>query len=143
MKKPAIPWGPGPSLFLMKDTCLVGATLNLIQYFARESCGLLHPLPGRAALHAGFAVAHGGGGRPGRIHPHAQQMARHMDNSYCAFAPGAAEPVLGLLRYFEDEVREHISQRQCPCPPPGKDLLWSAGTFLGRHHLVGRDFRRS
>ena len=52
-----------------------------------------------------------------------QQMARHMDNSYCSFAQGAAAPVLGLLRYFEDEVREHISQRQCPCPSPGKDLL--------------------
>ena len=43
-----------------------------------------------------------------------QQMARHMDYSYCAFAPGAAESVLGLLKYFTDEIREHISQKKCP-----------------------------
>ncbi len=43
-----------------------------------------------------------------------QQMARHMDSAYCGFAPGAAEPVLGLLNYFEDEIREHISQQKCP-----------------------------
>ncbi len=58
--------------------------------------------------------------------PMLQQMARHMDNSYCGFAQGAAAPVLGLLRYFEDEVREHISQRQCPRPSPRKDLSGSS-----------------
>ena len=29
-------------------------------------------------------------------------------------APGAAEPVISLLDNFEDEVREHISQKGCP-----------------------------
>ncbi len=37
-----------------------------------------------------------------------------MDNAYCAFAPGAAEPVMGLLQYFEDEVREHIRLEEVP-----------------------------
>ena len=37
-----------------------------------------------------------------------------MDKAYCAFAPGAAEPVKGMLAYFEDEVREHIIQKKCP-----------------------------
>jgi NADH-quinone oxidoreductase subunit F len=43
-----------------------------------------------------------------------QQRAGHMDKSYCAFAPGAAEPVLGLLKYFMDEIQEHLSQKKCP-----------------------------
>ena len=37
-----------------------------------------------------------------------------MDSAYCSFAPGAAEPVLGLLKYFTEEIREHISQKKCP-----------------------------
>ncbi len=47
--------------------------------------------------------------------PMLKEMAHHMDSAYCGFAPGAAAPVLGLLNYFEDDIREHISQRQCPC----------------------------
>ena len=47
-----------------------------------------------------------------------KQMAKYMYQAYCAFAPGAAEPVLGLLNNFEEEIREHISQRQCPFKSP-------------------------
>jgi NADH-quinone oxidoreductase subunit F len=43
-----------------------------------------------------------------------RQMSKDLCNSYCAFAPGAVSPVESLLAYFEEEVREHISQRRCP-----------------------------
>jgi len=43
-----------------------------------------------------------------------REMAAFLSYSYCAFAPGAAAPVQGLLEDFEDEVREHIIQKKCP-----------------------------
>src|SRR5574340_789204 len=89
-------------------TCLVAATLNLIEYFARESCGYCTPCrEGLPYIRDLLRRIEAGEGREEFI-PMLQQMARHMDNAYCAFAPGAAEPVLGLLKYFEDEIRESV-----------------------------------
>lgn len=95
-------------------TCLVGATLNLIQFFARESCGWCTPcregLPYLRDLL--WRIEHGEGKE--EYIPMIRQMCKDLWNSYCALAPGAASPVESLLTYFEDEVREHISQRRCP-----------------------------
>ena len=41
-------------------------------------------------------------------------MSRHMSNAYCAFAPGAATPVISLVEDFVEEIQEHISQKKCP-----------------------------
>ncbi|MBE0617757.1 MAG: SLBB domain-containing protein [Proteobacteria bacterium] len=97
-----------------EQTCLVGATLNLIQFFARESCGWCTPcregIPFIRDLL--WRIEHGEGREEhvGML----KTMADQMPLSYCAFAPGAASPVESLLTYFEDEVREHISQKKCP-----------------------------
>jgi NADH-quinone oxidoreductase subunit F len=50
-----------------------------------------------------------------------RDMSRHLWNAYCAFAPGAASPVESLLTYFEDEVREHITQKRCPFQGEGEE----------------------
>jgi NADH-quinone oxidoreductase subunit F len=97
-----------------ENTCLVAATLNLIEYFARESCGYCTPcregLPYLRDLLWRIEAGHGREEFIAMI----GEMARFMDHSYCGFAPGAAEPVLGLLKYFADEIREHIAQKKCP-----------------------------
>ena len=46
--------------------------------------------------------------------PLIRKMCRHMWNSFCALAPGAASPVESLLTHFEDEVLDHIRMRKCP-----------------------------
>jgi NADH-quinone oxidoreductase subunit F len=118
LKKTGNRLGTGAIVVFDDKTCLVGATLNLIEYFARESCGFCTPCrEGLPYIRDLLRRLEAGEGREEFI-PLLDQMARHMSKAYCAFAPGAAAPVLGLLRYFEDEVREHISQRQCPCPCP-------------------------
>ncbi len=97
-----------------RDTCLVGATLNLIEFFARESCGWCTPcregLPYLRDLL--WRIEHGEGEEA--YIPRIKAMCDHMWNSFCALAPGAASPVESLLTYFEDEVREHIVQKKCP-----------------------------
>jgi NADH-quinone oxidoreductase subunit F len=97
-----------------QKTCLVAATLNLIQFFTRESCGWCTPcregLPYIRDLL--WRIEHGKGEEA--FIPMLREMSQHLWNSYCAFAPGAVSPVESLLTYFEGEVREHITQRKCP-----------------------------
>ena len=115
-KETGNPIGTTAIMIFDGKTCLVGAALNLIEYFARESCGFCTPCrEGLPFMRDLLQRIENGEGREEFI-PMLKQMAHHMDKAYCGFAPGAASSVLGLLNYFEDEVREHISQRTCPCP---------------------------
>lgn len=106
--------GTGAVIVFDDKTCMVGATLNLIEFFARESCGWCTPcregLPYLRDLL--WRVEHGEG-REEHI-PMIRAMCRDMWNSYCALAPGAATPVEGLLTHFRDEVQEHIVGKKCP-----------------------------
>jgi len=107
-------FGTGAIMVFDQKTCILGATLNLINYFARESCGFCTPCrQGLPYIQDLLERLENGEGREEFI-PRLREMADHMDKAYCAFAPGAAEPVKGMLRYFADEVREHISQKKCP-----------------------------
>jgi len=114
LKKVGHRFGTGAIMVFNQNSCILAAALNLTEYFARESCGFCTPcregLPYIRDLLWRLEV---GDGKEEFI-PMIREMARHMDKAYCAFAPGAAQPILGLLDYFEDEIREHLSQRQCP-----------------------------
>jgi NADH-quinone oxidoreductase subunit F len=114
LKKAGHRLGTGAIIVFDQKTCLVGATLNLIEYFARESCGFCTPCrEGLPYIRDLLWRVENGEGEEEFI-PMLKQMAEHMPKSYCAFAAGAVEPLNGLLRYFEEEVQEHISQRKCP-----------------------------
>jgi NADH-quinone oxidoreductase subunit F len=106
--------GTGAIMVFDQKTCLVGATLNLTEFFARESCGWCTPCrEGLPYIRDLLLRLEEGEGREEFI-PMLQQMSKHLWSSYCAFAPGATSPVESLITYFEDEVREHISQKRCP-----------------------------
>jgi NADH-quinone oxidoreductase subunit F len=95
-------------------TCLVAATLNLTQFFARESCGWCTPCrEGLPYLRDLLWRIEAGEGKEEYL-PMIRAMSRQLWNAYCALAPGAASPIESLLTFFEDEVREHISQKKCP-----------------------------
>lgn len=95
-------------------TCMVGITLNLMQFFARESCGWCTPCrEGLPYVRDILFRIENGEGREEYI-PMLRQMSKDLWNSYCALAPGAASPLESLLTYFEDEVREHINRKKCP-----------------------------
>ncbi len=95
-------------------TCMVGATLNLMEFFARESCGWCTPCrEGLPYIKELLARIEDGAGEEAFI-PMLETMSRHLWNAYCAFAPGAAGPVESLITYFRDEVMEHITQKKCP-----------------------------
>ena len=106
--------GTGAIMVFDQKTCLVAATLNLVEFFVRESCGWCTPCrEGLPYIRDLLKRLEQGQGEEKYI-PMLQQMSKHLWSSYCAFAPGAVSPVESLITYFEDEVREHISQKQCP-----------------------------
>jgi NADH-quinone oxidoreductase subunit F len=107
-------FGTGAIMVFDHKTCLVGATVNLVEFFARESCGWCTPcregLP--YILDLLKRIEHGDG-KPEFI-PMLERMCKYLWNAYCAFAPGAVAPVESLLKHFEDEIQAHISQKKCP-----------------------------
>jgi NADH-quinone oxidoreductase subunit F len=106
--------GTGAVIVFDQKTCLVAATLNLIEFFVRESCGFCSPC--REALpfirDLIWRIEQGEGKE--EYISMLKRMSQHTWKSYCAFAPGATMPVMSLLDHFSDEVHEHISQKKCP-----------------------------
>ena len=106
--------GTGAIMVFDHKTCLVGATVNLIEFFARESCGWCTPCrEGLPYILDLLKRIENGDGESEHITTLAQ-MSKSLWNAYCAFAPGAVAPVESLIEHFEDEIREHISQKKCP-----------------------------
>jgi len=106
--------GTGAIMVFDQKTCLVGATVNLIEFFARESCGWCTPCrEGLPFILDVLKRIESGDGEPAHI-PMLEQMGKSLWNAYCAFAPGAVAPVESLLEHFEGEVQEHINQKKCP-----------------------------
>jgi NADH-quinone oxidoreductase subunit F len=102
-----------------EETCLVAATLNLIEFFVRESCGFCTPCrEGLPFIRDLLTRIENGEGRENYL-PLLHEMVGYMNHAYCAFAPGAVAPLRGLLIYFEEEVMEHISQKRCPFKSDG------------------------
>ncbi|UCE56277.1 MAG: SLBB domain-containing protein [Desulfobacterales bacterium] len=106
--------GTGAIMVFDHKTCLVAATLNLIEFFARESCGWCTPCrEGLPYIRDILWRIENGEGEE-EFMPMLERMSKHLWSAYCAFAPGAISPLQGLLAHFKDEVLEHISQRKCP-----------------------------
>ncbi len=108
--------GTGTMIILDDKTCPVGFTLNLEHFFRQESCGWCTPCwGGLQFIERILTAVENGQGRPEHLDILAQH-ARHLGpgNTYCAFAPGAAEPVQSALKYFRADFERHIAEKRCP-----------------------------
>ncbi len=106
--------GTGGIVVFDEETCMVGATLNLIRFYARESCGWCTPCrEGLPYVRHILERLEGGRGEPGDIDLLREQV-KYLNYAFCALAPGAMGPVDGLLRHFQEELREHITLKRCP-----------------------------
>jgi NADH-quinone oxidoreductase subunit F len=114
MRKVGHRLGTGAVMVFDQKTCLVAATLNLIDFFARESCGWCTPCrEGLPYIRDILKRIEAGEGKEEFV-PMLERMSKHLWNAYCAFAPGATSPVESLITYFGDEVEEHIKGKGCP-----------------------------
>jgi NADH-quinone oxidoreductase subunit F len=114
LKKVGNRLGTGAIMVFDDKTCLVGATLNLTEFFARESCGWCTPCrEGLPYIRDLLLRLENGKGREDFI-PLLEEMGKHLWSAYCAFAPGAVAPLQSLLTLFRDEIEEHIHHKRCP-----------------------------
>jgi NADH-quinone oxidoreductase subunit F len=113
MKKVGNRLGTGAVIVFDHKTCLVGATLNLMDFFVRESCGWCTPCREALPFIRDLLWRIEAGEGKEEFIPVLRRMSQHTWKSYCAFAPGATMPVTSLLDHFPEEVHEHISQRKC------------------------------
>ena len=117
--------GTGAVIVFDHKTCLVGAALNLMDFFVREYCGWCTPSrEGLPYIRDLLRRIENGEGREHDI-PILQRMCKDTWKSFCVFAPGATMPVESLLTFFGDEVREHISQKKCPFKDSSQHLAAS------------------
>ena len=90
---------------------IIAVTRNLIDFFARESCGWCTPcrdgLPWTAKLLA--ALEHGEGA-PGDIET-LESLCGLLGpgKTHCALAPGAVEPLQSALRFFREDFERGIA----------------------------------
>jgi NADH-quinone oxidoreductase subunit F len=98
-----------------EDTCMVAVTLNLIRFFARESCGWCTPCrDGLTMVQWLLEMIESGKGTTEHLAMLKEQLKNISGNSFCALAEGAMGPVAGLLAHFEGEIADHIDQGRCP-----------------------------
>jgi NADH-quinone oxidoreductase subunit F len=106
--------GTGGIVVFDEKTCMVAATLNMIVFYARESCGWCTPCrEGLPYVQEVLTRIERGEGELDDLEI-LREHVKYLNNAFCAFAPGAMGPVEGLLRLFEDEIREHIVRKKCP-----------------------------
>ena len=109
--------GTGTMIILDDRTFPVGMVLNLIRFFAHESCGFCTPC--RDGLPWSRQVLQDieeGRGQPEDLETLAYQVRYigAIGNTHCALAPGAMEPLQSALKYFYDDFKQHISTGRCP-----------------------------
>jgi NADH-quinone oxidoreductase subunit F len=108
--------GTGTLIVLDDQTCPVGMLLSLENFFARESCGWCTPcregLPWVARI---LQAMEDGQGQPRDLDllDFQVSMLRPMGRTFCAFAPGAMEPLQSALKYFRSDFEQHIREQRC------------------------------
>ncbi|WP_346839178.1 NADH-quinone oxidoreductase subunit NuoF [Microbulbifer sp. SAOS-129_SWC] len=108
--------GTGTIIVLDDRTCPVGLVLNLSRFFARESCGWCTPCrDGLPWVVQVLERIERGEGVPEDLELLREQTRRMgPGNTFCALAPGAAEPLQSALKLFEQDFIDHIRHGCCP-----------------------------
>lgn len=108
--------GTGGLIVLDDKQCPVAMVLNLLRFFAQESCGWCTPCrdgtPWAVQL---LEKIEQGKGQLADI----DELYRLCDfmwigKTHCALAPGAVEPLRSALNYFNDDFVQHIELHHCP-----------------------------
>jgi len=108
--------GTGTMIVLDDKTCPVGMVSNLEHFFAQESCGWCTPCwSGLGWVERILRAMEEGRGQSGDLEKLAFQTKFWTPgHTFCALAPGAAEPLQSALKYFRADFERHINEKRCP-----------------------------
>lgn len=115
--------GTGTMIVLDDQTCPVGMLWNLEHFFAQESCGWCTPCwSGLSWVEQILGAMERGEGEMDDLEVlRFQTKFLGPGNTFCALAPGAAEPLQSGLKYFQEDFERHIAEKRCP---------WKVNTVL-------------
>jgi NADH-quinone oxidoreductase subunit F len=105
--------GTGTMILLDDQTCPVHMVLNLERFFAQESCGWCTPcrdgLPWTVHLLEDLVAGKGRAQDLGQL----ERLCRMMGpgNTFCALAPGAAEPLQSALKHFRRDFERYLPRQ--------------------------------
>lgn len=108
--------GTGTIIVLDDKYCPIEMVINLVKFFAQESCGWCTPC--REGLPWGVEILEKieqGRGEMADIEQ-LEALTRFAapGNTFCALAPGAVEPLQSALNFYRDDFIAHIEQGCCP-----------------------------
>ncbi|MBI5695164.1 MAG: NADH-quinone oxidoreductase subunit NuoF [Nitrospirae bacterium] len=107
--------------------CIVRAMVNLLTFFARESCGWCTPCrDGLPFVLDILRRIEAGDAEMEDLDVLEENCEVIYPNTFCAFAPGAVSPVQSMMKLFRDEVEEHIRLHRCPLAGKGPGA-WTSG----------------
>jgi len=123
--------GTGTLVVLDDQTCPVGMVLNMMQFFAQESCGWCTPC--REGLQWAASLLEGieyGRAEPGDIEVLREGVwFMQSDKCFCDLAPGATQPLESALRLFPDDFERHLAEGGCHYRRRGSDAPAMRGTL--------------
>lgn len=108
--------GTGTMIVLDDHTCPVGMAWNMTKFFARESCGFCTPCwSGLNWAERILRSMEDGKGKPSDLDTLASQCRMWgPGTTFCALAPGAADPLGTAMNYFRADFERHITEHRCP-----------------------------
>ncbi len=108
--------GTGTMIILDDHACPVGMIWNLIHFFARESCGWCTPCwSGLGWADRLLGALERGAGKPGDLEKLLELAGFWGPGAtFCALAPGAADPLRTGIQFFRDDFDRHIAEHRCP-----------------------------
>ena len=108
--------GTGGLIVLDDKHCPVAMVLNLLRFFAQESCGWCTPCRDGTpwAVEILTRIEQGKGNHEDLVQLNELCDFMWLGKTHCALAPGAVEPLKSALRYFKDDFQQHIEQGCCP-----------------------------
>lgn len=109
--------GSGAIIVIDEDTCMVKSLLNLMHFYAHESCGQCSPCrEGVDWMHKTVhAIEHGEASE--KDLQTVLDLANNMEGkTICVFSAAAAMPARSYITKFRDEFIEHFRHNGCPFP---------------------------
>ena len=108
--------GTGTMVVLDDRTCPVGMVWNLEHFFAQESCGWCTPCWSGLAWTEKILLSMEQGTACAQDLDTLKFQTKFLNigNTFCAFAPGAVEPLQSALKYFAADFERHIDEKRCP-----------------------------
>jgi NADH:ubiquinone oxidoreductase subunit F (NADH-binding)/(2Fe-2S) ferredoxin/Pyruvate/2-oxoacid:ferredoxin oxidoreductase delta subunit len=114
LSKVGVMMGSGGMIVMDEDTCMVDVARYFTNFLSQESCGKC--IPCREGLKQMLNILDNICSGKGKSEDIAllEEIAETMrEASLCALGTTAANPVLSTLKYFKDEYRQHVEDKQC------------------------------